>query len=384
LLDVAHLPALSPLDLSVFVVVMPWTTYAIAMFGFHILDPLPAARQTVIEQMHAGVVAFDARWQVVSLNPAAEGILGVRAGVAHGKTWQQLAASQPLLPALPDASTQRAGAATEDSEMTFGSGSNARQYASALSPLRDPRGLLMGYMLMLRDVTEQRRAQAQIVEHERKLATLHERERLARELHDSIGQVLGYASFQVEADGQLIDDGQTPVARAQLARLGGVLIDAHADVRQQILDLRVAPSVQQPFFAAVQHYLDGFTSNYDIQTNLTVGGGPAEDGFSPEAQTQLYRILQEALANARKHSGARRVQVTFETVDGTARMSIKDDGRGFDPDGFDLGRAAVAGDDHFGLGLMRERAEELDGSLRVESAPGQGTSVVVEVPRVER
>ena len=99
---------------------------------------------------------------------------------------------------------------------------------------------------------------------------------------------------------------------------------------------------------------------------------------------QLYRILQEALADARKHSGARRVQVTFETVQGTVRMSIQDDGCGFDPSGFGLGRTAVAGDDHFGLGLMRERAEELGGSLRVESAPGQGTSVVVEVPRVER
>ena len=71
------------------------------MFGFHILDPLPAARRTVIEQMHDGMVVFDARCHVVSLNPAAERILGIRTGAAHGKTWQQLAPQTPL-PTLPD------------------------------------------------------------------------------------------------------------------------------------------------------------------------------------------------------------------------------------------------------------------------------------------
>ena len=323
-------------------------------------------------------MVLDARGHITSLNPAAASILGTSAAHARGKTLAE------VLPALSDLAERFTDSAAGPAEISLGTGPGARYYALEMSLLKDFRGPIVGRLLMLRDVTEQRRAQAQIVEHERSLSTLHERERLARELHDSIGQVLGYASFQVEAAGQLIDDGQTPVARAQLARLGDVLNDAHADVRQQILDLRVAPSVQQPFFAAVQHYLDGFTSNYDIQTNLTVGGGPAEDAFSPEAQMQLYRILQEALANARKHSGARRVQVTFETVQGTVRMSIQDDGCGFDPSGFDLGRTTVAGDDHFGLGLMRERAEELGGNLRVESAPGQGTSVLVEVPRVER
>jgi PAS domain-containing protein len=85
---------------------LPATAYVIATFGFHILDPLPAARQTVIEQMHAGMVVFDAKWQVVSLNPAAERITGIRADAGRGKTWQQLRAQGALLPTLPDDSTQ--------------------------------------------------------------------------------------------------------------------------------------------------------------------------------------------------------------------------------------------------------------------------------------
>jgi signal transduction histidine kinase len=234
----------------------------------------------------------------------------------------------------------------------------------------------MGYLLMLHEVTEQHQAQALVMEQQRAVAALHEREHLARDLHDSIGQVLGYASFQVEAANQLIAAGQTRVAGAQLTRLSCVLQDAHADVRAYILNLRAAPSPQQPFFTVVQHYLDGFMSNYDIETGLTLGKGLGEAPFVPEAQLQLFHILQEALTNARKHSQAHSVQVTFAAEDGRVQMRIADDGCGFD-----FGQAAAASGSHLGLRSMRERAEELGGDLRIESTPGAGTQVVVEVPR---
>ena len=110
--DAAHLPLSASLDPIVLSALIGAAGYAIALFGFHILDPVPAARQTVIEQMHAGVVVFDAKWQVVSLNPTAERITGIRAGAARGKTWQQLRPGA-FLPTLPDDSTQPAGAEIE-------------------------------------------------------------------------------------------------------------------------------------------------------------------------------------------------------------------------------------------------------------------------------
>ena len=375
LLDVAYPSSQSPVDLVVVGIVESWIIYAVALFGFRILDPLPAARQAVMEQMHAAVVVFDSRWRVLSLNPAAETVFATRTGAAHGETWQQLAPSQGPLPALPVTSAHLAGDAIELPEMIFGSGSGARYYAAALSTLKDFRGLLMGHLLMLRNVTEQKLAQTQILEQQRSLAMLHERERLARELHDSIGQVLGYAGLQVETAGQLIEGGRSSDALAQLGRVARVLSEAHADVRQQILDLRASPSPQRPFFEVVQHYLHGFTVNYDIQTGLTVSDELGEDTLPPEAQIGLFRILQEALSNARRHGQARQVRVTFRAEIGIVQMSIEDDGCGFDPDRVaDGDRSMDAGDGHFGLDVMRERAGELGGSLRVESAPGRGTA----------
>jgi signal transduction histidine kinase len=232
---------------------------------------------------------------------------------------------------------------------------------------------------------------------------LGEREQLARELHDSLGQVLGYAGFQLEAVQGRIQDGQAVIsarqagaseqadgaglaeasadlaeAGSQLARLSSVVEEAHADVREHILNLRLAPSDQRPFFATLQHYLDGFSQNYGIQTVLTVGPEISEGMFDPGAQMQLYRIIQEALSNARKHGKAHLVQVVFTRQDGRLCMSIQDDGIGFDMD-----KLSKQEGTHFGLQFMHERAAQMNGSIDIHSEPGSGTTVELNIPYKE-
>ena len=349
---------------------LPFLAYAIALFGFRIFDPISLARQTAIDQLHAGMLVLDRQGQLVSLNPAGERILGVSEKQAKGLPVKE------LLPAYPEGQPVEPG--EFDIAIDPQAGQGARQYTLSLSPLRDWRGLEAGRLLMLRDVTEQKQAQDQIIEQQRELAALGERERMARDLHDSLGQVLGYASFQVDAAAKLSRDGQGETAAAQLERLGSVMRDAHGDVRQFILDLRSAPSPQQPFFDLVRQYLEGFTSNYDIQTHLSIDAALGDEPFSPDAQLSVLRLIQESLWNARKHAQARHVQVTFAAQEERVRMTVEDDGCGFVAEG-----GAIPGGQHFGLQSMRERAEQLGGSLQIQSAPGAGTRVVLEVPRKE-
>lgn len=364
----------APLDSAFVLTLVPVVTYAIALFGFHIFDPLPAARQAVLEQIDVGVVVFDVQRRVVRLNPAAERMFGLRSAAARGKAWQTLAPDSAAPPSFVDAVVTCLGATAPAPEFALGNDDTAlRWYAPVCLPLRDFRELHIGYLLLLEDVTETRQAQAQIVAQQRTLAALHERETLARDLHDSIGQVLGYAGFQVDAIRTLIDAGQNDAAKAQLARLADVLRDAHADVREQILRLRSSASAQQPFTASLRHYLDGFSSNYAIGAQLTVDPDLCVEQLTPETQMQLFRIVQEVLANARKHSGARAVAVTVAAADSTLRLRIADDGCGFEPD-------AAGNNNHLGLRTMAERAAALGGSLHIESAPGAGTRVSVEVP----
>lgn len=370
----------SDLPLDIFGIAFVDLMYTAALFGFRILDPIPLAQQAAIGQMQSGMLVLDARGRVVSLNPYAERMLGSASRQAKGKP------VHAVLPTCPD-SIRLAPGGTE-LEISLPK-DGIRHCLLTVSPLIDFRGVEVGRLLLLHDVTEQKQAQAQIIEQQRSLAILQEREQLARELHDSTAQVLGYASFQLEVVQHAVQNGQAVVsagqpgdaisqleeAEAQLERLINIVADAHADLREDILNLRLAPSKRQPFFATLSHYLDAFCQNYGIRTELTVESRIDEGTFDPDARLQLFRIIQETLSNARRHSGANCVQVAFETQDHQVQVRIRDNGRGFDP-------KMVSGDRerHFGLQFMRERADQMGGNLRIESSPANGTCVILGLP----
>jgi signal transduction histidine kinase len=256
--------------------------------------------------------------------------------------------------------------------MTFGSDAGARTYAPALSPLQDFRGLLIGHLLLLTDVTEQRRAQAQILEQQSSMATLYEREQLARELHDGLGQVLGYIKMQAQAARSLLAQERQAEADRCLVQLASVAQDVHADVREYILQASASSPLELGFSVSLRQYLERFSQNHSIRAELSVSPEMTDEHVEPRVAVQLLRIIQEALANAVKHAHPSQVRVSLAACDGAAQVTIADDGQGFDP-----GQTRSGG---FGLRFMRERAEAVGGSVEVRSAPGQGTRVTVEVP----
>lgn len=290
------------------------------------------------------------------------------------------------MPAFPEETSLAAGGT--EVEIAF-SEDDVRCYLLNISPLVDFRGMEVGRLVLLHDVTRQKEAQAQIIAQQRSLAMLQEREQLARELHDSTAQVLGYASLQLDVVQHAVQSGQAAVfaeqsgdairqfkaAETQLDRLGTIVTGAHADVREYILNLHRAPTDRQPFIPTLRQYLEGFSQNFDIRTELSIGPGIDEETIDRCEQMQFFRIVQEALSNARKHSGAKSVQVALKVKAHCICIEIRDDGCGFDPKTVESN-----GGCHFGLRFMRERAEQIGGSVRVESSPGYGTCVVVEVP----
>ncbi len=365
-LDAAYLSSLTVLDSFIAATLLNWLAYAIALFGFRILDPLSAARRTAMEQMREGMVVFDADWRVVRLNPAAADILATSTEKARGKPLRA------ILPTLSDSLTRLTEAAMNLLEIRLGTGSGVRSYTLTSSPLKDFRGLLMGHVLLLHDVTEQQRAGAALLEQQRAIAALHEREQMARELHDGLGQVLGYIKMQTQAARSLLAQERKVEADNCLAQLASVAQDAHADVRDYIFQASAASPIELGFGASLQQYLQRFSQNYQIRTTLDMPPEMLDGRFEPAVAMQLLRIIQEALTNARKHAHASQVRISLAAHAGTAEVTISDDGQGFDPDQADGGG--------FGLRFMRERAEGVGGSLRVRSAPGQGTQVIVEAP----
>jgi signal transduction histidine kinase len=351
---------------SVFVVLgFLASMYALALFRFHVFDPVPLARATVIEQMGDGMLVFDLLGQIVDLNPAAEKALGELAIKLRRTPLDK------ILPMIPP--PDKTGIV--HSEISLCKGDSIRYFNLTLTSLIDRRGQSLGQLLLLHDVTEQKQAQARLIEQQQVMATLQERERLAHELHDSIGQVLGYLSMQAQTIKKYIRDGNAGKAEPLLTRLVEVAQDAHADVRESIFGLKAGLAQEWSFTPALMHYLDDFQAHYGIHTELIIPETWVEETFEPKAEVQLLRVIQEALTNARKHSGARTVRITFERENDQARIIIADDGCGFDPN-----QSNRDGNRHFGLSFMRERVAELGGFMTIDSRPGAGTTIRLEAP----
>jgi nitrate/nitrite-specific signal transduction histidine kinase len=208
------------------------------------------------------------------------------------------------------------------------------------------------------------------------LAVTAEREWIARELHDTLAQVLGYVNTKAQAAEELLRTGQLERAMVQISQLGEAARAAYADVREGILGLRTSVSPERDFQDTIREYLDSWQEQSGIAAELNVAlGDGASPHLSPSAEIQLLRILQEALANVRKHACATCVHVSLAEEDDAVTVVVEDDGIGFDPS--TLGRAGFP---RFGLATMRERAEAIGGSMAIHSAPGQGTRIQLTIP----
>lgn len=207
------------------------------------------------------------------------------------------------------------------------------------------------------------------------VAVAMERERLAREMHDTLAQVLGFVNTKSQALHELLTTGQTAAALEQLDHLTTLSQNLYADVREVILGLRSAISSEKSLLPTLADYVQAYTRQCGIDTSLVVENGAYELTFAPAVELQLIRIVQESLTNIRKHAQARHAVVRFATVDGHVEMRVEDDGRGFDP-------SHVARGDwpQFGLQTMRERAESVGGAFVVVSRPDMGTQIVVQIP----
>lgn len=207
------------------------------------------------------------------------------------------------------------------------------------------------------------------------VAVLQERERIAREMHDGMAQLLGYINTQTIAVRKLLSDKRLKEALEELTRMEEITRDLYADVREGILGLRVAAHRQDGLLPALREYAERYMEMSDIQVEFKVSPDADCTQLTPSVEIQLMRIIQEALTNARKHSRATAVDIEFERNNNELHVTIADNGQGFD-----LERGSSAGRPRFGLHTMRERAEAVGGSFNIDTAVGQGTKVEVYVP----
>jgi two-component system sensor histidine kinase UhpB len=198
-----------------------------------------------------------------------------------------------------------------------------------------------------------------------------ERRRLARDLHDEVNQALAAILLRLEVLGQ-----DLPSERAgEVAELKRLVNQAMEELLRLARHLRPSALDDHGLVPAIEAQLKRFAARTGVEVRLHTEGEPAELG--EDAQTAVYRVVQEALANTARHAGATGVEVSLAANGSGTKLCVRDDGRGFEP-----GETALRGfESEGGLGLtgMAERARLVGGQLEVVSAPGRGTTVTLRI-----
>jgi PAS domain S-box-containing protein len=365
-------------DLTPFLLVVSCLVLVWGLFRFRLLGIRPVARGLVFETISEAVVVLDPLRRVVDANPPAERLLGRPLADAVGRPLGE------LLPEAADAvrdppAASNGGVVGLAKELVVTRGGTTHRYEPTVVPMPDREGPPIGWLMVLRDVTEHHRTLRSLRQADEQRRSLlervvtsqeEERRQVAGDIHDDAIQAMVAVTLQLQALGSRLRD---PRSTELLDRLAATATESVGRLRQLVFELRPPLLDEVGLAAAIDQYASraGELAGFVVQvTDESVGELP------DELRVVAYRIIQEALANVRAHARASRVAVRLEEVEGGVLARVSDDGIGFLPG---LVERRPAG--HLGLISMREQAAMAGGWSRIASAPGMGTTVELWLPR---
>jgi len=244
--------------------------------------------------------------------------------------------------------------------------SNDSWFLGRMLPYRTADDRIDGVVLTFVDITIRKHAENVRIELEQEVAVLAERNRMARELHDTLAQ--GFTAIKLQMDtAELALPVHPDQALARIVRAREIAQESVLEARRAIQALQ-SPLMEHGLVAALKQLAEQ-TSN-GIQVSFLATGTPKD--LSPIEESELYRIGQEALTNALRHGQVSRVQIAIAYRADQVKLSVRDDGQGFDP---------ATPPSGFGISGMRERASRIEGKLSIDSHPGHGTVVTVTLTR---
>ncbi|MBN3844825.1 PAS domain-containing sensor histidine kinase, partial [Burkholderia sp. Ac-20349] len=343
----------------------------------------------IIRSSMEAIITIDEKQTVVIFNPMAEQVFGVSAMEAIGA---------PLSRFIPERFRAAHAKHVDQFGVTgvserqmgrqrvlFGLRANGEEFPieASISQIRDASGKL--YTVMLRDITERQRAENALKQSREELRELsanlqnvreEEKTRIARELHDDLGQQLTALKMDLSVvEQQLRGPRHAPPDEGVLGHLQGMrrLIDATvASVRRIAADLRPVMLDDLGLVPAIEWLANDFTNRYgiDVERHIETGGLT----FTSAGATTLFRIVQEALTNVARHADATRVALRLDVEEGFCVLRVADNGRG-------SARGGTAHEDKsFGLIGIRERAHMLGGTVTIDTALARGFSITVALP----
>jgi PAS domain S-box-containing protein len=336
-----------------------------------VLSPAAVA-DLIVSNMSDLLFLTDAEGRIQRTNRAAQHMLGRAEAELVGRP------AEEVLPPLREPRGRSASFKELETEVKTHPG-RSLVLSLTTSSIRDEHGNLVGMLFIGRDITDRKRAEAsrELVVRGMIQAQDEERRRIARELHDETGQVLGSLIAELRV---LEDQLRGEEARGRVGDVRNLVTLAMQEVQRISRGMHPGILDALGLAAALQHLADEFARLHGIEAHTEILGLEGDRRLPVEVETTVYRVVQEALTNVARHAEAKTVSLFVVRQDELLRAIVEDDGKGFDPDA----ARREPGEMRRGLGLasIRERVGLLGGSVRLETAPGDGVTLKIELPLV--
>jgi PAS domain S-box-containing protein len=313
-------------------------------------------------------VLADDDFRILRTNPKHEQLSGLSPDQIWGKTIDEV-----IMPEVAQAIKQhyldciKARHAIEYEELgpsPYWDTKNIRNFRTTVAPVFDDKGEIVRLVGASEDITDQKAAEKILMEKAREEAISMERGRLARELHDAVTQTLFSTTLTAEVLPKIFE--KNPEAGYQkLAELRELTRGALAEMRTLLMELRPDALADADLHDLLQHLTNAFIARARIPTDLKIDGNY---DLPVDVKIGFYRIAQEALNNISKHADPERVTISLSFCPETVDLIVEDDGQGFDT-------SQNSGTDHYGLRIMKERADEIGAQLSISSQIDHGTKI---------
>lgn len=343
-----------------------------ALFRNKLFDIVPIARNRIMESMADGILVMDSENRIVDMNFSALKIFNCEAVKSIGVSVFD------FLKELPELS-ELVASDKEYKEFEYFIHGERQYYEASCLPVKNERENVLGKLLVIHDITEKKTIEKKLLQKQMEIAAKEERDRMARDLHDNLGQILGFINVQAQASIEYLKHDQLETATQCLERLTEVAQDAHSRVRHAILLMRSETEIlavnDNRLSEELSNIVERFKKRYSITIDINFNELEELKAVSTKKTDQILNIIKEALNNVVKHSKADTVKITFENEDDYFTVTIKDNGCGFN-----INNNIFINQDKYGILFMKERAKEIGGKLHLYSEIGTGTTVKIQVP----
>jgi len=331
------------------------------MLHHNFLDLMPIARDLVVESMEDLMLVLDNQRRLIDVNPAA------RARLFQGKSAIIGTSIEDLLPDQSDLIKRVIANNTPHQEIEVDDNNQLQVFEITISsishPVRD-RGK-EGWLILLRDITMRKQAEQAFYKQLQQVTILEERQRLARELHDSVNQTLFAARMLADLLPRAIETKPDKVLEYAL-NIQQLIHGTSAEMRLVLLELYPDALMETDLGTVIKHLCDAYEGSTGTPVDFHA---TSQIHLEKDAQLTFYRIAQEALHNINKHTEATKVTVNLSKTEDTVKLLIQDNGIGFDPNHIPA--------DHFGLKNMEDRAKSVKAKLSIISELHCGTTITV-------